>query len=45
MYSPDKVKKVMWDDLARKGVITGKKETNIKKYLDALCERLYLNSQ
>lgn len=35
----------MWDDLARKGYITGKRETNIKKYLDALCERLYLNSQ
>ena len=35
----------MWEELARRGVITNKKETNIKKYLDALCERLYLNNQ
>lgn len=45
MYSPDKVKTAMWEEVARKGVITGKRETNIKKYLDALCEKLYLNSQ
>lgn len=43
MYSPDKIKKAMWEELAKQGVLTNKREYNVRKYLDTLCELLYLN--
>ena len=45
MYTPDKVRSEMWKELARKGVVTNKRESNVRKYMDALCEKLYLNNQ